>query len=95
MNSARVSAAEFGFEPGAPGAAVVARFGFQGQLLDAGTNQGFSGGLGSGEGMPLRRRLRWSSHSIGKRYFLALLHSLQQGTIFDFDDDPPRITGTM
>ena len=42
----------------------------------------------------LARRARYSSHSVGRRYFLATLHALHAGTTFPFVERPPRTRGT-
>lgn len=38
---------------------------------------------------------RYSSHSMGRRYFFLELHSLHAGTMFPETDLPPRAIGTM
>jgi hypothetical protein len=37
----------------------------------------------------------YSSHSMGRRYFLRLLHSLHAGTVLPRVDFPPRVSATI
>ena len=48
----------------------------------------------SGYGEPsFLRDVRYSFHSVGRRYFFLLLHSLHVGTMFPCTDLPPRTMG--
>lgn len=43
----------------------------------------------------VERALRYSSHSVGSRYFFRLLHCLHAGTTFPRVDLPPLTRGTI